>query len=90
VDDYDGKVNYFGVPGRLREFGEALMSTFQRWRAGIEGTISFLKRMFRLSRCHFKGFRIIGRLAWSFTAPVGRYMVGSDSKQTRNTLKEFL
>jgi IS5 family transposase len=57
VDDYDGKVNYFGVPGRLCEFGDALMSTFQRWRAGIEGTISCLKRVFRLSRCHFKGFK---------------------------------
>jgi len=57
VDDYDGKVQYFGVPGRLREFGDALMSTFQRWRAGIEGTISCLKRAFRLSRCHFKGFK---------------------------------
>jgi IS5 family transposase len=56
VDEYDDKVQYFGVPGRLREFGDALMSTFQRWRAGIEGTISCLKRAFRLSRCHFKGF----------------------------------
>jgi len=49
-------VEYFGVPGRLREFGNVLMSTFQRWRAGIEGTISCLKRAFRLSRCCFKGF----------------------------------
>jgi late competence protein required for DNA uptake (superfamily II DNA/RNA helicase) len=50
-------VKYFGVPGRLCDFGDALMSTFQRWRAGIEGTISCLKRVFRLSRCHFKGFK---------------------------------
>jgi IS5 family transposase len=50
------KVDYFGVPGRLREFGDILMSTYQRWRAGIEGTISCLKRAFRLSRCSFKGF----------------------------------
>ena len=57
VDEYEGKVEYFGVPGRLREFGDTLMSTFQRWRAGIEGTISCLKRAFRLSRSHFKGFR---------------------------------
>jgi IS5 family transposase len=57
VDEYEDKVNYFGVPGRLCEFGEALMSTFQRWRAGIEGTISCLKRVFRLSRCCFKGFK---------------------------------
>ena len=57
VDEYDEKVQYFGVPGRLCEFGETLMSTFQRWRAGIEGTISCLKRVFRLARCHFKGFK---------------------------------
>jgi IS5 family transposase len=57
VDEYEDKVEYFGVPGRLCEFGEALMSTFQRWRAGIEGTISCLKRVFRLSRCCFKGFK---------------------------------
>ena len=50
VDDYDGKVKYFGVPGRLRDFGEALMSTFQRRRAGIEGTISCLKRIYSSNR----------------------------------------
>jgi IS5 family transposase len=57
IEEYEGKVEYFGVPGRLRDFGDVLLSTFQRWRAGIEGTISCLKRAFRLSRCHFKGFR---------------------------------
>jgi len=40
VDEDDDKVKSFGVPGRLCEFGEMLMSTFQRWRAGIESTIS--------------------------------------------------
>lgn len=29
----------------------------QRFRAGIEGTISVLKRAFKLSRCFFKGFK---------------------------------
>ena len=48
-------VEYFGVPGRLRDLGDILMSPFQRWRAGIEGTISCLKRAFRLSRCCFNG-----------------------------------
>lgn len=57
LDEYEDKVEYFGVPGKLSDFADALMSTFQRWRAGIEGTISCLKRAFRLSRCHFKGFR---------------------------------
>jgi len=57
LNEYDDKVEYFGVPARLREFGDVLMSMFQRFRAGIEGTISCLKRAFRLSRCCFKGFR---------------------------------
>jgi IS5 family transposase len=57
VEEYADKVEYFGVPGRLRDFSDSLMSTFQRWRAGIEGTISCLKRAFRLSRCLFKGFK---------------------------------
>jgi len=76
VDDYDDKVKHFGVPGRLREFGDALMSTFQRWRAGIEGTISCLKRVFRLSRCHFKGFYIRLKVGLDFSAPVGRCVIG--------------
>ena len=29
----------------------------QRFRAGIEGTISVLKRAFKLGRCFFKGFK---------------------------------
>lgn len=31
--------------------------TGQRFRAGIEGTISVLKRAFKLSKCLFKGFK---------------------------------
>jgi len=63
------------VPGRLRDFGEALMSTFQRRRAGIEGTISCLKRVFRLSRCHFKGFYIRWEIGLEFSAPVGHCVI---------------
>jgi IS5 family transposase len=64
LEEYEDKVEYFGVPGRLREFGDAMMSMFQRWRAGIEGTISCLKRAFHLGRLLFKGFR-------SFSSGVG-------------------
>jgi len=39
-----------------RENTEAFKSG-QRFRAGIEGTISVLKRGFKLTRCLFKGFR---------------------------------
>lgn len=39
-----------------REAGESFKAG-QRFRAGIEGSISVLKRAFKLSRCLFKGFR---------------------------------
>ena len=35
---------------------DTLFRIAQRFRAGIEGTISFLKRCFRLFRCFNKGF----------------------------------
>lgn len=41
---------------RERESGDAFMAG-QRFRAGIEGTISVLKRAFKLFRCLFKGFK---------------------------------
>ena len=39
-----------------RESTEEFMAG-QRFRAGIEGTISVLKRAFKLSKCFFKGFK---------------------------------
>jgi IS5 family transposase len=60
VDTYEEleeQVDYLGVPRRTRDFGDAMMAVWQRWRAGIEGTISCLKRAFRLARCCFRGFK---------------------------------
>jgi IS5 family transposase len=51
------EVNYLAVPSRLRDLGDTMMAEYQRFRAGIEGTISCLKRVFRLARCCFKGFK---------------------------------
>ena len=56
-EEYEDKVEYWAVPGRLREFADEKMSLYQRWRAGIEGTISCLKRAFHLGRLLFKGFK---------------------------------
>jgi hypothetical protein len=44
----------------MRDFADAVMSTWQAFRAGIEGTISGLKRAFRLSRCFYRGFKGFG------------------------------
>jgi len=38
-------------------FADAVMRRWQWFRAGIEGTISALRRAFRLFRCLFRGFR---------------------------------
>ena len=58
------EVGTLAIPKRLADFADALMRTWQAFRAGIEGTISGLKRAFRLSRCfyrHYNGFvRAIG------------------------------
>ena len=56
-EELEEQVDYLGVPRRTRDFGDALMGIWQQWRAGIEGTISCLKRAFRLARCCFRGFK---------------------------------
>lgn len=56
-EDLEETVDYLGVPRRTRDFGDELMAVWQQWRAGIEGTISCLKRAFRLARCCFRSFK---------------------------------
>jgi IS5 family transposase len=45
------------IPHRLRDFTDKIMKYWQAFRSGIEGTISTLKRAFRLFRCFLKGFK---------------------------------
>ena len=56
-EELEEQVDYLGMPRRTRDFGDAMMAVWQQWRAGIEGTISCLKRAFRLARCCFRGFK---------------------------------
>ncbi len=58
------KVRILAIPRKLSDWAEVIGSTWQRFRAGIEGSISVLKRAFRLLRCPYRGFR-------SFAASVG-------------------
>jgi len=58
------RVETLAIPRRMRDFADGVMSHWQAFRAGIEGTISGLKRAFRLSRCFYRGFS-------SFAAAVG-------------------
>ena len=58
------RVGTLAIPRRMRDLADASMSAWQSFRAGIEGTISGLKRAFRLVRCYFRTFK-------SFQASIG-------------------
>jgi transposase, IS5 family len=58
------KVDTLAIPRRMQDFVDKVLVHWQAFRAGIEGTISGLKRAFRLIRCYFRGFR-------SFSAAMG-------------------
>jgi IS5 family transposase len=58
------RVDTLAIPRRMRDFVDKVLAHWQAFRAGIEGTISGLKRAFRLIRCFFRGFR-------SFSSSVG-------------------
>ncbi len=50
------QVGTLAIPRRMRDFMDKVLAHWQAFRAGIEGTISGLKRAFRLIRCFFRGF----------------------------------
>jgi IS5 family transposase len=67
ADEYaqlENEVETLAIPRRMRDLADSVMSAWQAFRAGIEGTISGLKRAFRLARCYFRTFK-------SFQASVG-------------------
>jgi IS5 family transposase len=62
--ELEERVDTLAIPKRMRDLADAVMKQWQMFRAGIEGTISGLKRAFRLARCYYHGFK-------SFEASVG-------------------
>jgi IS5 family transposase len=58
------QIQTLAIPRRMQDYLDKAMAVWQAFRAGIEGTISGLKRAFRLIRCFFRGFR-------SFSSAVG-------------------
>jgi len=58
------KVRVVAIPQRLKDFTDDLFVMLQHFRAGIEGSISALKRAFGLLRCQYRGFK-------SFASHVG-------------------
>ena len=51
------EVETLAIPRRLSDWVRVIGSLWQRFRVGIEGTISVLKRAYRLLRCPYRGFR---------------------------------
>jgi IS5 family transposase len=51
------QVETLAIPRRMQDFADKVLAMWQRFRAGIEGTISGLKRVFRLARCYYRGFK---------------------------------
>ena len=51
------KVKTLAIPQRLKDFTDDSFVALQHFRAGIEGSISVLKRAFGLLRCRYRGFR---------------------------------
>jgi IS5 family transposase len=50
-------VETLAIPRRTQDFADEVMVHWQNFRAGIEGSISALKRVFRLFRCFSRGFK---------------------------------
>lgn len=56
-EELAAQVGTLAIPRRMEDFADKVLRYWQAFRAGIEGTISGLKRAFRLIRCCFRGFR---------------------------------
>jgi IS5 family transposase len=56
-EELQGRVGMLAIPRRMCDLADAVLSMWRSFRAGIEGTISGLKRAFRLARCHYRGFK---------------------------------
>ena len=55
--ELEEQVGTLAIPRRMKDFADKVLAMWQAFRAGIEGTISGLKRAFRLARCFYRGFK---------------------------------
>jgi IS5 family transposase len=55
--ELEQQVGTLAIPRRMQDFADKVLRMWQAFRAGIEGTISGLKRAFRLARCFYRGFK---------------------------------
>jgi len=64
MKDLREKIKVVAIPQRLKDFVDDFFVKLQHFRAGIEGSISALKRFFGLLQCQYRGFK-------SFASHVG-------------------
>ena len=57
LSELSEEVELLEIPRRSRDYSDPILSSAQQFRAGIEGTISCLKRPFRLSKSYFRGLK---------------------------------
>lgn len=57
MEKLEKKVKVLAVPQKATDWGKDLLQPWQAFRAGIEGSISVLKRAFPLLKCHYRGFK---------------------------------
>lgn len=55
--ELEKQVGTLAIPRRMRDLADTVLRAWRAFRAGIEGTISGLKRAFRLARCFYRGFK---------------------------------
>jgi len=54
--ELEEQVDVLAIPGKVSDRIKKELAPWYRFRAGVEGTISVLKRAFRLFRCVYRGF----------------------------------
>ena len=64
MEVFQEQVQLLAIPKKPSDWGKEPLQPWQAFRAGIEGTISGLKRGFRLIRCFYRGFK-------NFAASIG-------------------
>ncbi len=58
-----GKVEFVAIPEREKDWADGALVEAQQFRAGIEGSISVLKRVFRILRCPYRSFKSFAAFA---------------------------
>ena len=81
MKELEGKVEFLAIPKKATDWGKTEFQPWQPFRAGVEGSISVLKRGFRLLRCFYRGFK-------SFAASIGLAVFAHNLIQLTGVWKE--